>query len=261
MSDKMKVTVVQFTNDQDILEQEFTQLTHHALTNNSQFILLPEMPFFDWLAASDQPNSENWQQALDVHDGWISRLGELNVDAVLSTRPVINSVGSRRNQAYLWDRDSGVQAIHEKYYLPDEPGFWEATWYDMGSKEFDTVMVGDAVAGVQICTEMWFYQHSREYGKQGLDLLCVPRATPHSSVNKWLAGGQAGAVVSGAYHLSSNLYAPKDGTADLGGLSWVISPEGDILGKTSTDDPFVTVEIDLGFSQLSKNTYPRYVKE
>ena len=257
----MKVTVVQLTNDRNALEQEFMQLAEHVLANSSQFILLPEMPFFDWLAASDQPSSEKWQQAVEAHDNWISRLKELNSDAVLSTRPVINSAGSRRNQAYIWEKANGVKAIHEKYYLPDEPGFWEATWYDIGDKEFDSASIGDARIGVQICTEMWFYQHSRDYGRQGVDLLCVPRATPHASISKWLAGGQAGAVVSGAYHLSSNLYAPRGAGADLGGLSWVISPEGDILAKTSPDNPFATVEIDLNFARLSKSTYPRYVKE
>jgi N-carbamoylputrescine amidase len=131
----------------------------------------------------------------------------------------------------------------------------------MGDKKFDIARAGSARLGVQICTEMWFYEHSRNYGQKNVDLLCVPRATPHQGNDKWLAGGQAGAIVSGAYHLSSNLYAPVGAPADLGGLSWVISPEGDVLATTGPDNPFATVNVDLEFSRFSKNTYPRYVRE
>jgi len=257
----MKVTVVQLTNDSNSLEKELEQLAEHSLVNESQFILLPEMPFFDWLAASNQPSPERWQQAINAHNRWIAKLEKLNSDAVLSTRPIITTSGSRRNEAYIWDKVNGAQGFHQKRYLPDEPYYWEATWYDMGDKEFDSLTIGDARIGVQICTEMWFYQHSRDYSKRGIDLLCVPRATPHEGLEKWLAGGQAGAVVSGAYHLSSNLYAPVGASADLGGLSWIISPEGDVLAQTTPDEPFATVNVDLNFSRKSKSTYPRYVKE
>ena len=78
---------------------------------------------------------------------------------------------------------------------------------------------------------------------------------------KWLAGGQTAAVCSGAYCLSSNLWAPAGGKADLGGLGWITDPEGNILATTGPDDPFATAEIDLAFAQDSKRTYPRYVPE
>ena len=77
----------------------------------------------------------------------------------------------------------------------------------------------------------------------------------------WLAGGRTAAVCSGAYCLSSNLWAPAGDKADLGGLGWITDPEGNILATTSPDDPFATVEIDLAFARDSKRTYPRYVPE
>ena len=52
-------------------------------------------------------------------------LGELGVDAVAGTRPIINGAGSRRNEAFLWRAATGrAVGVHEKYYLPDEPGYW-----------------------------------------------------------------------------------------------------------------------------------------
>ena len=153
--------------------------------------------------------------------------------------------------------------LHEKYYLPDEPGYWEATWYERGSKQFDVARSLGARIGVQICTEMWFFEWARHYAKSRVDMLCIPRATPNGSTEKWLAGGQTAAVCSGAYCLSSNLWAPQvlGSDVDLGGLGWVIDPEGNVLATTSEAKPFVTVEIDLSISKEAKATYPRYVAE
>ena len=122
-------------------------------------------------------------------------------------------------------------------------------------------MVGAARIGVLICTEMWFLEWARHYGASRADLLCIPRATPSTSIDKWLAGGQTAAVCSGAYSLSSNLWYPPDHEVDCGGLGWIIDPEGNVLATTSPDAPFATVDIDLEFARISKFTYPRYVSE
>ena len=108
---------------------------------------------------------------------------------------------------------------------------------------------------------MWFFEWARHYAASRVDLLCIPRATPHSSVDKWLAGGQATAVCSGAYSISSNLWYPPGYKISCGGLGWIIDPEGNILKTTDSDSPFATFEIDLEFSRISKSTYPRYVPE
>ncbi|MCP4371705.1 MAG: hypothetical protein GY797_26840, partial [Deltaproteobacteria bacterium] len=45
-----------------------------------------------------------------------------------------------------------------------------------------------------------------------------------------------------------------------GGSGWVIEPEeGEVLGVTSQEKPFLTMNIDLEVAEIAKNTYPRYV--
>ena len=78
--------------------------------------------------------------------------------------------------------------------------------------------------GVQICTEMWFFEWARHYARSRVDLLLVPRANRRSSVEKSLSGGRNAAICSGAYCLSLNLRAPAGGKADLGGLGWITNP-------------------------------------
>ncbi|MEO1368346.1 MAG: carbon-nitrogen hydrolase family protein, partial [Acidobacteriota bacterium] len=70
-------------------------------------------------------------------------------------------------------------------------------------------------------------------------------------------------VVSGAYSLSSNFSGDAGGElGPWGGAGWIIEPEeGEVLGVTSADAPFLTLDIDLGVADLAKSTYPRYVEE
>jgi len=258
----MKVTVCQIDPRDQQLDGFLSGLKAHIAENGSDFLLLPEMGFADWLAADATPDAARWDQAVAAHDAHIAQLSSFGVAAAMGTRPAVNAAGSRRNQAYVWTRDTDrAESFHEKYYLPDEAGYYEHTWYDRGEKRFDTARALGMRLGVQICTEMWFFEWARHYAASRVDLLCVPRATPHGSVEKWLAGGQAAAVCSGAYCLSSNLWAPQGASPDAGGLGWIIDPEGNVLTTTDTDNPFATVEIDLDFAKASKSTYPRYVPE
>jgi N-carbamoylputrescine amidase len=149
--------------------------------------------------------------------------------------------------------------VHEKSYLPDEKGYWEHSWYDRGSKTFDTARWAEVRIGVQICTEMWFFEWARHYAAARADLLCVPRATPHGSVDKWLAGGRRRPSVPApiVFHPTCWPATPPMRRP----VAWIIDPEGNILAKTDFDTPFATVDIDLSLARTSKSTYPRYVPE
>jgi len=255
----MKVTVCELNNDFKGLDHDWKRLVEHVRAERSDLVLLPEMAFHPWLAASDHPDPAQWQAAVEAHEHWRSRLHELlPAEVIAGTRPVVQGI-RRHNEAFLWERSGGYRAAHHKYYLPDEPEFWEATWYDRGECSFEPLRTGDVQVGFTICTEIWFFQHARVYGQQGIDLLLCPRATPAGSTEKWITGGRTAAVVSGAYCLSSNLSGKVNGVA-MGGAGWVIEPEqGTILGVTSREHPFLTISIDPAAARAAKRTYPRYV--
>jgi N-carbamoylputrescine amidase len=255
----MRVTVCELPNEPAALENAWQRLCDHVSTQNSELVLLPEMPFCRWLAASQDESAEQWDAAVQAHREWIDRLDDLAGAVVISTRPVVRE-GIRLNVGFVWDRMGGLADVHHKVYLPDEPGFWEATWYSPGPKEFNGFQTARGRIGFQICTELWFGQHAREYAKQGVQLLVCPRATPHSTVQKWVAGGQVAAVVSGAFCLSSNLSWTATDGSDPSGVGWIIEPEeGKVLGLTSSDLPFLTLDLDLSEADRAKGTYPRYV--
>lgn len=258
----LRVTVCELRNRPTDLDDDWRRLAEHTREHASDLVLLPEMPFSPWLAGSAEPIESAWAEAVEVHESWLAKLPELGAEQVLLTRPVIRD-GTRLNQTLVWERGAGERGpVHHKRYLPSEEAFWEAAWYSRGDGEFTPIETSAARIGFLICTELWFFRHARDYGKLGVEILASPRATLLSSVDKWLAGGRAAAVVSGAFSLSSNFTGPGPALGDWGGTGWIIEPEeGEILATTSSDEPFATREIDLGFAQDAKRTYPRYVRD
>jgi predicted amidohydrolase len=186
---------------------------------------------------------------------------------VIASRPVGRS-NDRRNEGFVASPDTGYSPVRHKYYLPDEEGFWEARWYERGEGTFPLTQAGPATVGLLICTELWFLERARVYGRAGAHLLAklarsaiaVPRATGKPTLAKWLIGGRAAAVVSGAYVGSSNKRS-DDPAVDLGGEGWLVGPDGEVLALTSPASPAVTVSIDLAHAEAAKRTYPRYVRE
>ena len=257
----LTVTVCQLDNRAQHRPEALRALRRHVVERGSELLVLPELPFSDWLAADPVPDAARWQHSVEAHRAAVDRLQELGVRAVVASRPTVEVTGSRRNQAFIWTLEAGAARVRDKRYLPDEPGYWEASWYDRGDPEFPTVFVADARIGILVCTDLWFFEWARHYARSGVDLLCLPRATPYDSLARWLAGGQVAATCSGAYCMSSNQWNPSGAGIDCGGLGWVVDPDGNVLATTSAEEPFVTVEVDLDIARQAKSTYPRYVRE
>jgi len=213
------------------------------------------MPFSPWIATNKPFDSHKWEASVVDHDRWIARLSELAPATVLGSRTVTH----RHNEGFVWD-SQGYRAVHDKYYLPEEEGFWEATWYERGELDFTAVETTSIKAGFAICSEIWFTEHARHYAQQGIHILACPRATELATRDKWIAGGRAGAIMSGAFCVSSNKGGEGSGIR-WGGSGWIIDPDGEVLGLTSKDEPFLTLELDLELAERAKTTYPRYVHD
>lgn len=256
----MKVTVCELNDYPAAFEQEWAGLVAHVQAARSDLVLLPEMPFYPWFPRTRPFQAQVWEAARTAHQAGLARLPGLAPAAVLGTRPVEQGK-LRLNEGFCWEAVNGYRAAHAKRYLPDEDGFWEATWYGRGPDDFTPFQAAGAACGFLICTELWFLERARAYGRQGVEILANPRGTLYATREKWLLGGRVAAVVSGAFCLSSNRCGPPGAAPVYGGLGWVIDPDGEVLGLTSPQQPFLTIEIDLQAARRAKGTYPRYVPE
>lgn len=251
MPTTLRVTACELRTER--LEEDWRALAEHVRAERSDLVLLPEMGLAPWFGRSRRFDGRTWRAAVEAHARHLAdRLSDLGDAAVLGSAPVERD-GRRLNEAFVADRD-GLRAAHHKFHLPDEEGFWEASWYERGDGRFALAEARGARIGFLVCTEMWFGERARAYGEAGAQLVAIPRCTPRESLGKWLAGGRTAAVVAGAYALSSN-----HGDERFGGQGWIVDPEGEVLAVTSPEKPCVTAGIDLRAADAAKGTYPRYV--
>jgi predicted amidohydrolase len=257
----MKVCVCELPDNSVDFINEWNDLKVHIAQEAPDLILFPEMPFYKWVASSRQPDDKVKHDSLAKHDFWISRFDQIDVRYIVYSKPELVD-GKYFNTAFVYENDKGHRRLHTKYYFPQEPHFWEDTWYDRAEKAFDVVELDGFKIGVLLCTEMWFTEYARAYGKLGVDLLLCPRATGEASSESWLRLGATLAVISGAYCLSSNKSGQGIDNFKWGGNGWIVEPmTGNLVGKTTSTEKYVTREIDLEQSRNAKVDYPLYVKD
>jgi len=255
----MKLTVCELPHDPEPLEAAWERLVDHCAEHRSEVVVLPEMAFSVWLAATKDVDPARWNDAVAAHDAWLQRLPELNAAVVVGSRPVVAD-GRRHNEGFVWEQGR-YTATHHKYYLPEEEGFWESSWYEGGdSPTYPAIPTGSAAIGILLCTELWFTEHARALGRDGISIVASPRATEWETRERWLVGGRAAAMMAGAFGASST-HSGTDAGGMTWGYGWIVGPNGQVLATTSPTDPFATVDVDLLEADRAKATYPRYVVE
>ena len=251
----MRVTVCELPHELSALDAAWAGLCEHTARHSSELVLLPEFAMVEPVWESLEFDAERWRAAESHAAHWIGQLGALSAAYVVSTRPI--TIGGRRfNQGYLASAGVGVMPLRRKYFLPDEPGGWEAHWFERGDADFSAYRAGPMWFGLNVCTELWALESYAAYAQCGVQAVLAPRATAAATTRKWMSAGIVAAVRSGAFSLSSNRVDP---TGTYGGVGWIINPDGEVLATTSADAPFVTLDIDLASSVAARASYPRYV--
>jgi N-carbamoylputrescine amidase len=251
----MRVTVCELPHETDALSTAWAALREHTRAQASELVLLPEFAMLEPVWESERFDAGRWSYLEILADARLRRLPELSAPYVVGTRPA-RAKERRLNQGYLWSGASGLQPLRNKYYLPEEPGTWEATWFEKGDPTFPAFHAGPVSFGLNICTEMWALETYASYAAMGVELILSPRATELRTTETWLAVGIVAAARSGAFSLSSNRVEP---TGACGGGGWIIDPAGEILAVTSPAEPFATRDIDLTSAAKARESYPRYV--
>ena len=251
----MRVTVCELPHEDAALRAAWTALCEHTSRESSQLVLLPEFAMVEAVWESEHFDVDRWNAAEALCESWLSRLPELHAAHVVGTRP-ITIEGRRFNQGYVASVAEGVVPLRRKFYRPDQPGGWEARWFERGDADFPAYCAGALSFGLNICTELWALESYASYARCGVQAILSPRATGSATKQKWLSAGVVAAVRSGAFSLSSNRVDP---TGACGGLGWIIGPDGEILATTTRDVPFVTIDINLHESIAARASYPRDV--
>ncbi|OHV15725.1 carbon-nitrogen hydrolase family protein [Methylorubrum extorquens] len=254
----MRVGFVQWPEGLRPHGPEWDRLADEIVGASPDLLVTNELPFGPWLAANAAYDRAAADGCVAVHEHGLQALAALPVAAVLSSRAVWS--GERlANEAFAVERGA-YRPLHRKRYFPDEPGWLETAWFRPGSEGFRTAEVGGIRVGVMLCTDAMFNEHARALGRQGADLIAIPRAAGPSA-EIWHAAGRMAAVVSGAYVISSNRVGTMPGGPAFGGGGFAYLPDGALLATMGATETLAVVEIDAEISARQRAAYPCYVAE
>lgn len=229
-----------------------------ARLNNAHVDLLitNELPFGPWIAEHQPFDRTAADASVAAHAAGVAALKELALPAVLTSRPVWGEDRLLNEAVVLAGGRETV--LHTKQYFPEEPGWFEASWYEAGPVAFNLTEVGDVRLGVLLCTDAMFNEHARNYGRDGASLIALPRAASTKTEN-WLLAGRMAALVSGSYVISSNRAGRTKSGTTFGGAGFAIGPDGAILMTTDASNPLLVVEVHPQRAANQRNAYPCYV--
>ncbi|HKE97243.1 MAG TPA: hypothetical protein VKB34_23230, partial [Povalibacter sp.] len=106
----LKVTVCQLHDEPQLLAEDWNNLVAHVRAQQSELILLPQMPFAPFFLGPDFDFAA-WQAAISAHDAWEARFHELAPAVVLGSRPV-DFGNERYHEAYTWEESEGIRGVH-----------------------------------------------------------------------------------------------------------------------------------------------------
>ncbi len=257
----VRITICQLSDKEKRFKKDWDKLTRHVQKKRSDLVLLPELPFGEWIAHSPKVDDDVKAEYVGKHQSWIKKIEELGAESVVYTKPVLRK-GKFYNVACVWTKKDGHKKVRAKYYFPEENHFYEESWFDRDALSLPVIHIREAKLGILICSELWFLEHSRKLGKKGMDLLCIPRATGVHISKRWLDCAKTASIISGSFCISSNRSGLSNQGFEWGGMGWIIRPgDGKVLALTDGDKPYLTIDLDLGESHVAKTSYPVYLGE
>lgn len=215
-------------------------------------LVLPELAGVDSFWESPDFDDATWRRAVAIHATMAEELKHIAARRIMGTRAV-DVDGLRWNESFLWKPKVGLVRGRPKAWLPQQEGGWEASWFDRGPQNILPQRDGELCFSELVCTEIIVSTAARRLGQAGVQLIAAPRATGGHA--RWEVATRMVAIAAGAFVVTANRRGGR-----LAGGSWIVAPDGDILARTTADNPIVRLEIDLAAADAAKLTYPRNIK-
>ena len=254
----MRIAFVEWPEALSTGDAQWDELKERVSAARPDLLVTNELPFGPWLADNAFFSENEAHLSIRAHDEGLAALVDLDLPAMISSRPVWN--GRRlANEAFVLDKGA-VRPLHRKQYFPNEPGWFENEWYARDDSGFSVAEILGIKVGVLLCTEAMFNERARAYGRQQASLLVIPRATGMDR-ESWQIAGAMASVVSGAYVVSSNRVGRSRSGTRFGGGGFAYAPHGRFLAVTTAANPVLTLELDPAISAAARLEYPCYVPE
>jgi N-carbamoylputrescine amidase len=254
----LRIAFVEWPEGLSTDDPQWDQLKDSVTVSHPDILITNELPFGRWLADGDVFSEDEAHVSLRAHEKGLEGLIDLNLPAVISSRPVWD--GKRlANEAFALE-NGAVRPLHRKQYFPNEPGWFESKCYMGDGSGFRVTEIVGIKVGVLLCTDAMFNEHGRAYGKQQASLIVIPRVSG-MDIEPWKLAAAMASLVSGAYVVSSNRVGCSKGGTRFGGCGFAYAPHGRLVAETAASNPVQTLEIDSQMPAFAQREYPCYVPE
>ncbi len=219
--------------------------------------VLPEIPLNPWAPATKESRDDDAEAPGGERHVIQSEAARAVGIALIGGAIVKDPRTSRRyNTALAFDHEGNLRGTHQKWHLPEEPGFWETSHYEPGVQELSVVEGLGIPIGIQICSDINRPQGCHLLGAMGAQLIVAPRSCESATYQKWRPVFQANAVTSCVYLVSANRPTPEQGVL-IGGPSIAVAPNAEVILEST--DPVSVVVIDPAEVIKARTAYPGYL--
>ncbi|PKP26956.1 MAG: carbon-nitrogen hydrolase family protein [Bacteroidetes bacterium HGW-Bacteroidetes-22] len=235
----MKIGYYQFTPEWKNPKGTIQKLKHQLKDEKFDLLVLPEL----FTTGSLLTEKELWKFAEDLEDS--RTIEELTKIATISGGYICGSMLEKDNEDYLYNTSilvssDGLEGSYRKHHLPDfEKHYLSSSWDD--PKLFD---IGESKAGMLICFDIWFPELCRIMTRKGLQVLCHSAAFGGINTPDIV---KIRAIENRIFIISANLTGEEtsaERTEQYRGASRIVSPDGDILAESGSEEALVFVDIN-----------------
>ncbi|WP_418907545.1 carbon-nitrogen hydrolase family protein [Glutamicibacter endophyticus] len=202
-------------------------------------LIYPEMHLHgsEHLPEAERPAAME-RAAVALNDPFVTRLGEIAAAHRIWLCPgsigELDAAGSYFNTQLLFAPDGTLVAHYRKMFpwRPFEP-------HQPGTEFVVAELEGVGRAGLSICYDAWFPEHSRHLAWLGADAILNIVKTTSEDREQELVLARANAIVNQVYVLSVNCAHPVGR-----GRSIAVDPEGHVLGEAGLGEDTIIARVD-----------------
>src|SRR5205085_2883628 len=173
--------------------------------------VLPEIPLNAWSPATKTPADHDAEPEGGPRSQAMAEAARrAKIGLVGGIIHKDRDTGRRTSRALAFDANGDIVARYEKLHLPEEPGFWETSHYELGTEPPHRIDDFGVPVGIQICSDNNRPEGTHLLGAEGaLGLSGLPARTS-GPLCRCLAGdrrprrlaGRARAAAPGGRHRS-----------------------------------------------------------
>jgi len=162
-----------------------------------------------------------------------------------------DGVGNYYNTAAVIDADGTLLGTYRKCHIPDDPYFYEGSYFQVGNLGYRVFKTRYISLGVLICYDQWFPEAARISTLKGADILFYPSAIGYLENDPssrdwhdaWETVQRSHAIANGV-HVAAVNRVGKEGQINFWGSSFVCDSFGRLLKRATEHEEVLVVEID-----------------